>query len=64
MTTIPILDLTRARQRIDAALRERWNKILDTNSFIQGPEVKELECAFTGFLGARADRPPRATRWC
>ena len=35
MTTIPILDLTRARKRIDAALRERWNKILDTNSFIQ-----------------------------
>ena len=52
MTTIPILDLTRARQRIEAALRERWNKILDGNSFISGPEVKELECAFTGFLGA------------
>ena len=54
MTTIPILDLTRARQRIEAPLRERWNKVLDSNAYIQGPEVKELECAFTGFLGARA----------
>jgi len=36
VTTIPILDLTRARKRIDVALRERWNKILDTNSYIQG----------------------------
>jgi len=51
---IPILDLTRARRRIDAPLRERWNRILDANAFIQGPEVKELERAFTGFLGARA----------
>jgi len=54
VTTIPILDLTRARKRIDSELRERWNKILDGNSYIQGPEVKELECAFTGFLGAAA----------
>ena len=54
MNPIPILDLTRARKRIDAALRERWNKILDTNSFIQGPEVKELESAFANFLGAKA----------
>jgi dTDP-4-amino-4,6-dideoxygalactose transaminase len=53
VTTIPILDLTRARKRIDAALRERWNKILDTNSYIQGPEVKELEGAFAAFLGAK-----------
>lgn len=53
MTTIPILDLTRARKRIDTALRERWNKVLDSNSYIQGPEVKELEGAFATFLGAR-----------
>lgn len=54
MTTIPILDLTRARKRIDGELRERWNKILDANSFIQGPEVKELESGFMNFLGALA----------
>ena len=54
MIPIPILDLTRARKRIDAPLRERWNRILDANSYIQGPEVKEFECAFTGFLGAQA----------
>ncbi len=54
MTTIPILDLTRARRRIDTSLRERWNKILETNSYIQGPEVKELESAFAALLGAPA----------
>jgi dTDP-3-amino-3,4,6-trideoxy-alpha-D-glucose transaminase len=54
LSTIPILDLTRARRRIEPELNERWRKILEANSFILGPEVKELECAFTGFLGARA----------
>jgi dTDP-4-amino-4,6-dideoxygalactose transaminase len=54
VTTIPILDLTRARRRIDVPLRERWNKILDSNAFIQGPEVKELESAFSAFLEARS----------
>ncbi|MEO8275929.1 MAG: DegT/DnrJ/EryC1/StrS family aminotransferase [Thermoanaerobaculia bacterium] len=54
MTTIPILDLTRARRRIDAALAERWKKVMDGNSYIQGPEVKELEASFARFLDARA----------
>jgi len=40
---VPYLDLTRARLRIAAELAERWNKILDQNAFILGPEVRELE---------------------
>jgi len=54
VSSVPYLDLSRARARIEPALAERWRKILDANSFVLGPEVKELECAFTGFLGARA----------
>ena len=54
MNPIPILDLARARQRIDVALTARWQTILDSNAYILGPEVKEFERAFTGFLGARA----------
>ncbi len=54
MNPIPILDLTRARRRIDLPLRERWSRILDANAFIQGPEVQELERAFAAFLGAPA----------
>ena len=54
MKSIPILDLARARKRIDVELAERWKKILETGSYVQGPEVKEFECAFTGFLAARA----------
>ena len=54
MKPIPILDLVRARKRIDAELTDRWRKILDASSYVQGPEVKEFECAFTGFLEARA----------
>ena len=53
MTPVPYLDLSRARARITAPLAERWRKILDANAFILGPEVKEFECAFCGFLEAR-----------
>jgi len=51
---VPYLDLTRARLRIAAELAERWNKILDQNAFILGPEVRELEAAFSAYLGVPA----------
>lgn len=51
---IPILDLARARRRIDAQLQERWARILDQSSFILGPEVKEFENAFGAFLEVEA----------
>jgi dTDP-4-amino-4,6-dideoxygalactose transaminase len=47
---IPILDLKRARQRIAAELEERWARILDENSYVLGPEVRELEKSFADFL--------------
>src|SRR6185369_16974931 len=50
-TPIPILDLSRARRRIAAQLDERWQRILDQSSFVLGPEVKEFETSFAGFLG-------------
>jgi dTDP-4-amino-4,6-dideoxygalactose transaminase len=53
VTPVPYLDLSRARARIDAELAERWRKILAASAFVLGPEVRELECAFCGYLGAR-----------
>jgi dTDP-4-amino-4,6-dideoxygalactose transaminase len=47
---IPILDLKRARQRIASDLEARWARILDENSYILGPEVRELEKGFADFL--------------
>jgi dTDP-4-amino-4,6-dideoxygalactose transaminase len=52
MNPVPYLDLSRARRRIDAPLAERWRRILDTNAFVLGPEVKQFESAFAEFLGA------------
>jgi dTDP-3-amino-3,4,6-trideoxy-alpha-D-glucose transaminase len=51
---VPILDLSRVRQRIATPLDERWRRILDQSSFILGPEVKELETAFAEYLGVAA----------
>src|SRR3954464_4591667 len=51
---VPILDLTRVRQRIAAQLDERWRRILDQSSFVLGPEVKEFESAFASWLGVEA----------
>jgi dTDP-3-amino-3,4,6-trideoxy-alpha-D-glucose transaminase len=47
---IPILDLKRARQRIASDLEARWARILDENSYILGPEVREFEKGFADFL--------------
>ncbi|HZF09501.1 MAG TPA: DegT/DnrJ/EryC1/StrS family aminotransferase [Thermoanaerobaculia bacterium] len=47
---IPYLDLARTRARIDAQLQERWHRILDTNAFILGPEVREFEQGFADYL--------------
>jgi dTDP-3-amino-3,4,6-trideoxy-alpha-D-glucose transaminase len=54
LSAIPILDLSRARRRIEPELQERWRKTLEASSYIHGPEVKELEAGFAAFLGARA----------
>jgi len=50
--TVPYLDLARARARIADPLHERWRTILDTNAFVLGPEVRELERAFAEYLEA------------
>ena len=47
---VPYLDLSRARARIDAELQERWRRVLDSNAFVLGPEVKEFEAAFARYL--------------
>lgn len=48
---VPVLDLTRSRQRIAAELDRRWQEVLRRSAFIFGPEVAELEQAFAAFLG-------------
>jgi dTDP-3-amino-3,4,6-trideoxy-alpha-D-glucose transaminase len=47
---VPYLDLSRSRERIAAELESRWRRILETNAFILGPEVRELEEGFAAFL--------------
>ncbi|HEX9670957.1 MAG TPA: DegT/DnrJ/EryC1/StrS family aminotransferase [Thermoanaerobaculia bacterium] len=47
---VPYLDLSRARARIAAELETRWRRVLDTNAFILGPEVREFEEGFAAFL--------------
>lgn len=47
---VPYLDLSRARARIAAELETRWRRVLDTNAFILGPEVREFEERFAAFL--------------
>ncbi|MFL6193415.1 MAG: DegT/DnrJ/EryC1/StrS family aminotransferase [Thermoanaerobaculia bacterium] len=51
---VPILDLNRVRHRIAPQLDERWRRILESTSFILGPEVKEFENGFASFLGVEA----------
>jgi dTDP-4-amino-4,6-dideoxygalactose transaminase len=51
---VPILDLSRVRQRIARDLDERWQRILDQSSFVLGPEVKDFESAFASYLGVEA----------
>lgn len=48
---VPYLDLTRARLRIASELSRRWEKILEQNAYILGPELKDFEAAFAAFLG-------------
>ena len=52
MTSVPYLDLSRARRRIERELELRWRGILDANAFVLGPEVREFEAAFRDLLGA------------
>jgi dTDP-4-amino-4,6-dideoxygalactose transaminase len=49
---VPYFDLSRAVRRVAPRLDERWRQVVDGTSFVLGPEVRELEEGFAGFLGA------------
>jgi dTDP-4-amino-4,6-dideoxygalactose transaminase len=49
-TSVPFLDLGRARRRIAGELAERWERVLDGTAFVLGPEVREFEAAFAAYL--------------
>lgn len=49
--SVPAFNLQRAERRISAALKERWQRVLDHTSFILGPEVSEFERAWAEYLG-------------
>jgi dTDP-4-amino-4,6-dideoxygalactose transaminase len=51
---VPYLDLGRARRRIAAPLAERWQRILDENAYVLGPEVREFEREYAAFLGVES----------
>lgn len=50
--SLPVLDLTRARRRIEDELAGRWRRLLDNNAFVHGPEVQEFEQRYAAWLGA------------
>ncbi len=50
--SIPALRLDRARDRIAPQVQERWRRVLDNTAYVLGPEVREFEEGFAGFLGA------------
>ena len=52
LQTLPVLDLTRARRRIEDELAGRWRRLLDSNAFVHGPEVQEFERRYAAWLGA------------
>jgi UDP-N-acetyl-3-dehydro-alpha-D-glucosamine 3-aminotranferase len=51
---VPYLDLGRARRRIAAPLEQRWQRILEASAFVLGPEVRDFERQFAGYLGVEA----------
>jgi dTDP-4-amino-4,6-dideoxygalactose transaminase len=45
------LDLSRARQRVATEVQARWQRVLESSSYVLGPEVREFESAFASYLG-------------
>ena len=52
-TKIPLLSLTKQRERIGQELRQAVTKVMDSGIFILGPEVKAFETEFAAAFGAR-----------
>ncbi len=50
---VPFVDLGPQTQAIKDQVAQKWNKILDGNSFILGAEVREFEERFASYCGAR-----------
>jgi dTDP-4-amino-4,6-dideoxygalactose transaminase len=50
-STVPYIDLTRARARIAQDLENRWERILATSAYVLGPEVQEFEAQYAHYLG-------------
>ncbi len=49
---IPFIDLKAQRARIAESLNRRMNTVLDSGTFINGPEITELEAVLAQFTGA------------
>jgi len=48
---VPLLDLTRQRERVREAVETRANAVFDSQQFILGQTVEEFEGAFCEFIG-------------
>ena len=52
-TKIPLLSLKAQHERLAPELRQAVLKVVDSGTFIMGPEVKQFEAEFAAALGAR-----------
>lgn len=48
---VPSFDLSTVRQRVEADVLARWQRILSNTSFVLGPEVTEFERDWSSYLG-------------
>ncbi len=52
-TKVPFLDLRTHHRDLKTEILEKWGEVLDTASFIAGPQVQEFENAFAAYCGVK-----------
>jgi dTDP-4-amino-4,6-dideoxygalactose transaminase len=48
---VPLLDLTRQHTPLEAAFKEAFDRVLASNGFVLGPDVRELEAEVAAYCG-------------
>lgn len=50
--SVPVFTLDRARERVEAEVKRRWDGVLASTGFVNGAETQEFERRFADYLGA------------
>jgi dTDP-4-amino-4,6-dideoxygalactose transaminase len=53
MSGVPLLDIARQHQPLEAGLRAAFDRVLQSGTYILGPEVQALEAAVATYTGTR-----------